>query len=180
MKKPNYLVAVFAIGLVVIVGIACKSLSGLQSSENTAKSNSAPTNVNAASPAKKADSDSKATSPANVEKADFTYTAEDLDKEYTRKGVKSSDLEKFSNKNIAITGRVSMLVLEKKGTTDPWVTLFAPGIGHGVNCYFDDENVAQMKMLKEDKMVKIQGFQDDFIVPEVSPMLKHCAVLEAK
>ena len=53
-----------------------------------------------------------------------------------------------------------------------------PGLGNGVNCYFDDENVSQMKMLKEDKMVKIQGFQDDFIVPEVSPMLKHCVVLE--
>ncbi|MEO7539036.1 MAG: hypothetical protein ABIV21_03345, partial [Pyrinomonadaceae bacterium] len=120
----------------------------------------------------------KTTAPGNVEKADFTMTSEELDKEYNRKGVKSADLEKYSNKNIAVTGRVTMLVTEKKGTTQPWVTLFAPGLGNGVNCYFDDENVGQMKMLKDDKMVKIQGFQDDFIVPEISPMLKHCIVLE--
>jgi len=47
-----------------------------------------------------------------------------------------------------------------------------------VSCYFDDENVGQMKKLKDDKNATVQGFQDDFIVPEVSPMLKHCVVLE--
>jgi hypothetical protein len=123
-------------------------------------------------------SDSKSADSAKVEKADFTMTSEDLDKDFTKKGVTDKDLEKYSNKNIAVTGRVTMLVTEKKGTTQPWVTLNAPGIGHGVSCYFDDENVGQMKKLKEDKNAKVQGFQDDFIVPEVSPMLKHCVVLE--
>jgi hypothetical protein len=47
-----------------------------------------------------------------------------------------------------------------------------------VSCYFDDDNVKQMDMLKEDAMVKVQGYQDSFIVPEISPMLKHCVVLE--
>ena len=69
--------------------------------------------------------------------------------------------------------------MEKKGTVQPWVTLYAPGILHGVNCYFDDANVSQMKTLKEDKMAKVQGFMDDFIVPEISPKLRHCVVLEA-
>jgi hypothetical protein len=88
------------------------------------------------------------------------------------------DLEKYSNKKSAVSGRVTMLITEKKGTTQPWVTLAAPGLGHGVSCYFDDDNVAQMKMLKDDKMATVQGFQDDFIVPEVSPMLKHCVVIK--
>lgn len=114
-----------------------------------------------------------------VEKADFTTTAEALDAEYTRKGVKDADLEKYAGKNIAVAGRVSTLVLEKKGATQPWVTLYAPGTLHGVNCYFDDENVGQMKQLKMDKKAKVQGFQDTFIVPGISPMLKHCVVLEA-
>ncbi len=116
---------------------------------------------------------------AKAEKADFTVTAEDLDKEFTRKGVESDDLKKYASKNIAVTGRVSMLSLEKQGTTQPWVTLYAPGVLHGVSCYFDDDNLEQMKMLKMDKNVKVQGFKDDFIVPEISPRLEHCVVLEA-
>lgn len=114
-----------------------------------------------------------------VEKADFTVTAEQLDKEYTTKGAKKEDLQKYANKNIAVTGRVSLLSLEKQGTTQPWVTLYAPGTLHGVSCYFDDDNLAQMQKLKMDKTVTVQGFQDDFIVPEVSPRLEHCVVLKA-
>jgi len=177
MTKQNLLAAIVALTVLMIVGIGCKSLMPSQSNSantastsNTSNSTTKPTNA----------SDNSASSTANpdIEKADFTTTSEDLDKEFTRKGVTDKDLEKYSNKNIAVTGRVTMLVTEKKGTTQPWVTLAAPGLGHGVNCYFDDENVSQMKLLKEDKIVKIQGFQDDFIVPEISPMLKHCVVLE--
>lgn len=165
--------AIFALIAVLIAGLGCSSLTSSPAND-TAKSNTANTNTTAA----KTDNSKPAAPTTNVEKADFTVTSEELDKEFNRKGVKSEELEKYSNKNIAVTGRVTMLVTEKKGTTQPWVTLFAPGLGNGVSCYFDDENVAQMKQLKEDKIVKVQGFQDDFIVPEVSPMLKHCVVLE--
>ena len=115
-----------------------------------------------------------------MESADFIVTAEDLDKEFTRAGATAADLGKYAKKNIAVSGRVSMLVLEKKGTVQPWVTLFAPGVLHGVNCYFDDDKVGQMNLLKEDRIAKVQGFQDDFIVPKVSPRLNHCVVLEVK
>lgn len=172
MKQPNFIAALLAIAVVLIIGLGCKSLTSMGSNENS--TNKAPETANTN---KSTDSDTKTSAP-KVEKADFTMTSEDLDKEYNKKGVTSKELEKYSNKNIAVTGRVTMLVTEKNGTTQPWVTLFAPGLGNGVNCYFDDESVDQMKMLKKDKMVKIQGFQDDFIVPEISPMLKHCIVLE--
>ena len=115
-----------------------------------------------------------------VENADFTVTSEQYDKEFTTKGAKKEDLEKYANKNIAVTGRVSLISLEKKGTVQPWVTLYAPGTLNGVSCYFDDDNLDQMKQLKMDKVVKIQGLQDDFIVPEVSPSLKHCVVVKAE
>ena len=88
-------------------------------------------------------------------------------------------MKKYAKKNIVVTGRVSLLSLEKKDTVQPWVTLFAPGVLHGVSCYFDDNNLEQMKRLQMDKVVTVQGFQDDFIVPEVSPSLKHCVVLKA-
>lgn len=164
--------AIFALIVVLVAGLGCSSLTSSPANDTT-KSNTANTNTTAT----KADN-SKPAAPANVEQADFTITSEELDKEFNKKGVTSKELEKYSNKNIAVTGRVTMLVTEKKGTTQPWVTLFAPGLGNGVSCYFDDESVDQMKQLKEDKIVKVQGFQDDFIVPEVSPMLKHCVVLE--
>jgi hypothetical protein len=162
----------------ICMGLACKSLMPSQTGNTAATTNKAPDTANSAANTKAANTDTKSAAPAKVEKADFTMTSEELDKDFTRKGVTDKDLDKYSNKNIAVSGRVTMLVKEKTGTTQPWVTLAAPGLGHGVSCYFDDDNVGQMKMLKEDKMVKVQGLQDDFIVPEVSPMLKHCVVLE--
>ena len=125
----------------------------------------------------KTDTKTTGNSP-KVEKADFTVTSEEFDKEFTKKGAKEADLQKYASKNIAVTGRVSMISNEKKGTVQPWVTLYAPGVLGGVNCYFDDDNLEQMKMLKMDKNVKVQGFKDSFIVPEVSPTLDHCVVLE--
>jgi hypothetical protein len=162
-----------AISLIVFVGLGCSALRDLAKTENSNK----PGNSSGANNAATTNSTNSANTsiPADAEPADFTMTSEQLDGEFTKKGAKAADLEKYSNKNIAVTGRVTMLVPEKKGTTQPWVTLFAPGLGHGVSCYFDDENVGQMSMLKDDKIVKVQGFQDDFIVPEVSPMLKHCS-----
>lgn len=179
MGKNNFACLMISLSVLLVVGMGCNALSALSKGDN----NSAPANTaqtNSAAPSNSSTSSNSATSTSTsaAEPADFTMTSEQLDKEYTRKGVTDADLQKYASKNIAVTGRVSMLVTEKKGTTQPWVTLFAPGLGHGVNCYFDDENVGQMSMLKDDKMAKVQGFQDDFIVPEISPMLKHCVVLE--
>lgn len=144
---------------------------------NTTKSSTSSGDTKSAD--SKTDGTAPPTSNAKVEKADFTVTSEEFDKEFTKKGAKKEDLEKYASKNIAVTGRVSTLVLEKQGTVQPWVTLYAPGVLRGVNCYFDDADVEQMKRLKMDKMVKVQGFKDSFIVPEVSPTLDHCQVLEA-
>ena len=172
--KSYYMTGLLAIAAVLALGLGCSSLTEKMSNQNTTVSNTAPANTNSGSKP----TNTSTSAPSDIETADFTMTSEELDGEFNRKGVTDKDLQKYESKNIAVTGRVSMLVTEKKGTTQPWVTLYAPGIGNGVNCYFDDEHVGEMKLLKEDKMVKIQGFQDDFIVPEVSPMLKHCRVLE--
>ncbi len=161
--------------IVLSVGLGCSKFS---SSSQPPANNVAPTNSTVANAPVNTTKEPTETKTSKVEKADFTTTAEELDKEFTRKGVKDSDLEKYSNKNIAVSGRVSMLVTEKKGTTQPWVTLYAPGVLHGVSCYFDDADVDQMKKLTMDKPAKVQGFQNDFIVPEISPRLDHCVVLE--
>ena len=181
MKKDNIVLSLASISAVLAIGMGCGQLSRLSQSGNTGTTNSSvansTSNASNSSTTTATNSSSTSSSP-EVEKADFTMTSEELDRDFTRKGVKDDDLKKYENKTIAVSGRVTMLVKEKKGTTQPWVTLGAPGLGHGVSCYFDDENVGQMSKLKDDAMVKVQGYQDDFVVPEVSPMLKHCVVLE--
>lgn len=175
MKNTNLLFAVFAMAIFLTVGLACKSFTSKQSETDSVKT-TVPESANK-------DGEKKTENPTvntpKVEKADFTVTSEELDKEFTKKGAKEDDLKKYASKNIAVSGRVSMIVTEKKGTVQPWVTLYAPGILNGVNCYFDDDNLEQMKLLKKDKMAKVQGFKDDFIVPEVPPTLDHCVVLES-
>ena len=175
MKRDNLILSLASLAAVMAIGLGCNSLQRFTANGNSAANANSATSNSASS---SSNSTPASTSPAKVEKADFTMTSEQLDQEFTRKGVKDSDLEKYANKTIAVSGRVELLVKEKKGTTQPWVTLAAPGLGHGVSCYFDDENVSQMDMLKDDAMVKVQGYQDSFIVPEISPMLKHCVVLE--
>jgi len=170
-KNTNLFFSAVALAFVLSVGLACDKFSSSAPTTNSAKPEDAnvykPTGTAPDKPAPK------------VEKADFTMTAEEFDKAFTTKGVTDKELEKYASKNIQVSGRVSLLSMEKQGTTQPWVTLFAPGLGHGVSCYFDEENLAQMKQLKMDKMVTVQGFQDDFLVPEVSPRLEHCAVIKA-
>jgi len=176
MKRTNSFFALIVFSVVLCFFPACSSL---KSSDGAAVSPKPTVSPETASTQKTDNTDAPKTDKPKAEKADFTVTAEQLDKEFTSKGVKEEELKKYASKNIAVSGRVSMISLEKKGTTQPWVTLFAPGVLHGVSCYFDDDNLDQLKQLKLDKMVKVQGFQDDFIVPEVSPRLEHCVVLEA-
>ena len=159
--------------LVLFFGSACQALKSTKDKQSETRT--APISSDASAGAAK---DNKDTQSSEIEKADFTFTSEELDKEFTREGVKSSDLEKYASKIIAVSGRVSMLVKEKKGTVQPWVTLYAPGVLNGINCYFDDDNVYQMEKLAKDKMAKVQGFQNDFVVPKVPPRLEHCVVLE--
>jgi hypothetical protein len=179
MKQENKFNAIAVMIALIVLSLGCGRL--MPSSNSGTAANSAPGNTtvaNSTSAVNSSNSSNSSTS-SKIEPPDFTVTAEELDKEFTRKGVKDKDLEKYANKNIAVTGRVSMLVLQKKDKVQPWVTLFAPGVLNGVSCYFDDEDVDQMKRLKEDKVVKVQGFMDDFIVPEISPRLEHCQVIEA-
>lgn len=173
MKKKTNLIYATLAGLILLTfGSACNSGRNSEIAANSSK----PGNyINEDKPT----GATPETKTPKIEKADFTTTSEELDKEFTRKGVKDKDLEKYVDKNIAVTGRVSLISLEKKDTTQPWVTLYAPGVLHGVSCYFDDDNLEQMKQLKMDKIVTVQGFQNDFLVPEVSPRLEHCVVIKA-
>lgn len=174
MKTKNVGNGLLALIAVLTLGLGCKSLtSANQDAPNTAESGKSAVNVQSDKTA------ARSIENPGLEKADFTVTAEELDKEFTREGATGKDLAKYGSKNIAVSGRVSMIVTQKKGTVQPWVTLYAPGILHGVNCYFDDDKAGQLQLLTKDKMAKVQGFHGNFIVPKVSPKLDHCVVLEA-
>lgn len=181
MTAQNKVSAIASLFAVLAVSLGCGSLmpgaNQSASADNTASTANTTNTTSSNSADNKASTSTSTTSPG-IEKADFTMTSEELDKEFHEEGVTDEDLEKYANKNIAVTGRVSMLVTEKKDKVQPWVTLYAPGVLRGVSCYFDDEDVDQMKKLKMDKMAKVQGFMDDFIVPKVSPRLEHCQVIE--
>jgi hypothetical protein len=169
MKKNTNLTSSILVLIVALsVGLSCSRFTNSTTSENSTSVNNAENKPTGSAPETK-----------KVEAADFTLTAEDFDKEFTGKGVKEKDLEKYKSKNIRVTGRISLISLEKKGTVQPYVKLYAPGVLNGVSCSFDDDGLEQMKPLKMDKVVTVQGFQSDFIVPEVSPMLDHCVVIKA-
>lgn len=168
MRKNTNLISLgLVLAIILSFGLGCGTFSGENKPNpaNTAQETNTPTGT---APEKK-----------EIENADFTLTSEEYDKEFTRKGVKESDLEKYKSKNIRVTGRISLLSMEKKETVQPYVKLFAPGILNGVSCSFDDDSLEQMKTLKMDKTVTVQGFQGSFVVPEVSPMLDHCVVVKA-
>lgn len=176
MKESNILLktAFLAALILSIFAVGCsffKAETPPNSAGNTAQTRPADSPATETNPA--------STTNANVEKPDLTVTAEELDKEFTDKDATTEKLEKYASKNIQVTGRVSMLVTEKSGKIQPYVTLFAPGgVLHGVSCYFDDENVAQMKILAKDKMATVQGFRDKYILPKIPPRLSHCVVIK--
>lgn len=168
----NLTSTVLILAVVLFVGLSCSRFTNSTTSQN-------PTSENSTNKSDKSNGTAPETVKPKVENADFTLAAEEFDKEFTRKGVKEKDLEKYKSKNVRVTGRISLMSLEKKGTVQPYVKLYAPGVLNGVSCSFDDDNLEQMKPLKMDKVVTVQGFQSDFIVPEVSPMLDHCVVIKA-
>lgn len=172
MKKTNLTSSVLILVIVLVVGLSCSRFTNSATSQNSTSGNNLPEGDKPTGTAP------EIVKP-KIENADFILTAEEYDKEFTRKGVKEKDLEKYKNKNIRVTGRISLMSLEKKGTVQPYVKLYAPGVMNGVSCSFDDDSLEQMKPLKMDKVVTVQGFQDTFIVPEVSPMLDHCVVIKA-
>ena len=114
-----------------------------------------------------------------VPKADFTMSADMYNMEF-QMATLPKDLKQYAGKNITLTGRVLMVQMEKGGTSKPYMAFKALGSDLGPTCDFDDENLEQMKQLKVDNTVTVQGVEDETPVPKVHPRLKNCIVLEAK
>src|SRR5512141_337037 len=115
MRLGNSVSGLLSIGLVLAVGLGCKSIMSKADTQPTSNaSNSAVTSntaaVNKASAVENTKNTEKTTADnAGLEKPDFTVTSEALDKEFTGPNASEANLKKYANKYIAVTGRVTML-----------------------------------------------------------------------
>jgi hypothetical protein len=109
MKNEKIDTISLILALICNVSLACGRFSAGNTEVNSVKPNNSTASSNASSAGNS--TGSKTINNPGLEKPDFTVTAEELDKEFTREGVTDKDLAKYENKNIAVSGRVSMLVL---------------------------------------------------------------------
>ena len=72
-----------------------------------------------------------------------------------------------------------MYSFQKGGTAPPYVLLGTAGQERGVTCYHDDADVEGRKMVVKDKILTMQGFQDEPPMAGISPALVRCIVLSA-
>jgi hypothetical protein len=108
---------------------------------------------------------------------DFTMTPDEMERIFTRKDAKDSDFEKYEHKIFQVTGRISHVSLEKS-TVQPSIHLGVLGASRGVSCSFDDEDLDQMKDLKEGQTVTVQGYRS--LVIARAALLDHCQIMPAK
>ena len=172
-RKTSLFGAVILASIALSSNSACGNFSASTAAENTGKLKTY-LNENA----KPITAPTKFETP-KIKKADYTMTAEELVEEFMRDGATSADLKKYAGKNIAVTGRVAMFSFEPNGTAPPYVVLAAPGLERGVTCYHNGGDTEGRKMIRKDKIVTMQGFQDESPMAGTSPALIRCVVLKA-
>jgi hypothetical protein len=106
----------------------------------------------------------------------FIVTAEALYKEYERDSQAAG--KKYSGKYVAVTGNVQRVDLKEGTWLEPDVILDGGGRLKWVFCYFDDDQKAAMKMLKEHQRATLQGVSEKFWIG--GPRLKHCVLVRAQ
>lgn len=122
-KNQNLTVLVLSLVIVLSICSACSKFpAASEASVNMNKSNG---QINPASTPTKSEQKGET---RKIKKADFTMTAEDYIKEFTREDITDKDLEKYAGKSIAVTGRVKQFSFQPNGTAAPYVTLTATGI----------------------------------------------------
>lgn len=173
MKKMTLYFALFA--AVMTVSSACRFASSGNNRVETTGTQEPNKNTNQQNSENLTSNQINSTNPP---KADFTISSTKLHLEFLSANSKE-DLKKYANKNIAMTGRILMVQIAKQSSEKSLVVMYG-GVDDGPSCFFDENNLEQMKRLKEGNTATLQGFQDDSITPKISPSLDHCIVIEAK
>jgi tRNA_anti-like len=179
MKKISMLMFVFLI--VTVFGTACQFLKAKEvvadnkTATNTASTNSGKVQNTDA----KRETEQKKGIVSIDDKPDFSVQAEELVK--AQKEAKNTVIppEKFRDKIVEVSGRVSNLRPEKEKSLAPGVQLKGGRpVLEDVWCDFDEENKAEITNLKKDQMVTLKGLVPDMWL--MNPSLKHCIIVEAK
>lgn len=170
MKKNSILMFAFSV-ILLTFGPACQVLKSTEiatadkPAANTAATNSETVKNTEEKP--KTDVKKGVISPSD--KADFTFTAEALHKEF-----KLNKEEKYLDKIIAVSGRIKKVDLEKSSLGFYSVKLGVGEMFEWVDCGVSEENKDEIVNLKENQQVTLKGLGDSAWL--IGPRLEQCIV----
>lgn len=184
MKTQNLFGSIIATAVLIFVGIGCGSLRemGAQkanaNSNATSISNSTTVNTSANSSTTSNSADTTTSSSSSIvsptDKPDYTFTAEEIYKEYKADKEAKVD-DKYLDKTVAVKGRFKDFDTSKKDTSGGYqARLTAGGFLDWVSCSVDEGNKDEFSKLQKDQMVTLIGLGEQFWIG--GPRFKHCRV----
>ena len=176
MRNKNLIALGFAFALILTFSAACSffkppSDEGKKTETDTV---STPTNTAAATPEPPKKEEKKGIVSAD-DKADFTFTSEDLYREFKadKNPLKGG---KYVDKIIAVSGRIKDIDLNKKNDDGYSVFLSVGENFAWTECRVDEENKENFAKLKKDQQVTLKGLGNKYWL--AGPRLKHCIIVE--
>ena len=156
---------VVTLSLALIVGCGLRSTNNNNATSTTGTAPASPGSASStASPAEKP----KETADPNV----INIDAIEFYKEYKADWKKTD--EKYRNKELAISGRVSSVKMDQSGGH---IYLVAGGILDWVQCKFDDSQKENFSKLKEGQKVVIKGLYKEL---SIIPTVEHSKIVSAE
>ena len=168
MKKITTLLSVLTIlGVILSSNLGCGNSSSANSENLANKAVNKPTEVKmpTETPIKQ-----------NLPKPDFKMSAEEYVKMFTQAELTKSDLEKYANKSVAVTGLVKMFSLEEGGTAPPYIVIAPAEIEKGIPCYLDVSNNENWRKIRKDKLLTVQGMTSETLYSGALPALSNCVI----
>ncbi len=175
MKNKKQILCILALAISIFF-TGCQSSKPLETKTETSKPDVAQSPAKAETTPATTTTENSNPSIAD-KKADFTVAAFMLTAEFRKKGVTEKELSKYANKVIEVSGRVDSLK-EKSADGKPVMFFASGGLYAGVMADFDDVEKSGFKKLTKDQNAKLKCFKDDMIMPDYSPELKNCVVVE--
>jgi septal ring-binding cell division protein DamX len=177
--------SLLAIAALLAVGLGCGSLKDLGSqtanstANTTSSANTASTNSTANSATSTNSTDTTKSTDSGIvsptDKPDYTFTAEEIYKEYKADKTASVD-DKYLDKTVSVKGRFKDFDTSKKDTSGGYTArLSAGGTFDWVDCSVDEGNKDEFTKLQKDQMVTFIGLGEQFWIG--GPRFKHCRVV---
>ena len=181
MKKNNLIGMSLALIAILFVGLSCSQMKDItekaanEANKEAANRAKAANSSNASNTTSSSTDESKASTARIVnpdDKAEFTFTAEEIYKIYD----KDSDAdEKYVDKVVAVKGRFMEIDASKTDTEGGYAArLKAGGTFDWVNCSVDEGEKEAFTKLAKDQMVTLKGLGENYWIG--GPRFKHCVI----